>query len=95
MGTIGDRAGGKSIDQLIADFDPDSGTDLTTQDKVELADAVIASQDSLCNPEGGLVSDNEICDNIDNAIAESGGATEADKIELINKFFENLESPST
>jgi hypothetical protein len=55
------------IDTYVGSIPPDSA------DKEALGAAVIASQESLCNPDDGLFRDDDACVDINAAIASGGG----------------------
>lgn len=77
-----DGASAADIEALLAGWTPGGAT----PDHEALGEAVIASQDSMCNPTNGLFKDTKACQDINAAIAENGGDAAAIADALIAKI---------
>lgn len=79
-------AGDGQIGNLIDNYEED---DLSVEEKVDLANTILDSREELCNPESGVLRDEELCSDLNEAVADNGGddgLSEAEKEELINDF---------
>jgi len=84
-------AGDGEIAQLIDGFQPD---DMDLQEKIDMANTVIDSQEELCDPDSGLMKKEDFCKDLNQAIEDNGGAdglSEAEKQILINDFITELD----
>lgn len=59
-------------------------------DASDLGNAVIASQDSLCNSTNGLMKGTETCDNINQAVTTGGGNPDA----IADALISNINNPN-
>lgn len=86
MATIIKTAANTNLDDFIENYNP---TDMSSDEKVALANTIISSQESLCEKDSGLMEGNDVCENIDAAVA-LGGATDAEKEALVDEFMNNM-----
>ncbi|MCJ8275640.1 MAG: hypothetical protein HRT44_09540 [Bdellovibrionales bacterium] len=68
----------------LTEADIQTAIDGFAGDATDLGNAVVASQDSLCNAEDGLLKGTESCTDINNAIANNPGNEAAIGQELLN-----------
>lgn len=74
-----------SLNDFITNYTTGS---LTSTEKINLANTIINSSESLCDPNSGLFKGNEFCQNVDQAAA-AGTATDAEKEAFIDAWMAN------
>ena len=82
------KGGAANIQDYVDNYNPAT---LTDTEKAEMADAIIASQESLCSTDQGIMEGNEVCQNIDSAVG-SGATTDAEKAALLDAFMANAQN---
>lgn len=70
-----------SVEAWLSSYSGTSGTDTET-----LGNAIIASQDSLCNSQNGLFKDQKACTDINAAITAGGG----NPVTVANQLLQNI-----
>ncbi len=81
-----DGATAEDIETLLEDYKNNPGN-YDDAKKEELGNTVLASQDSLCNPDDGYMKDDEACDDINTAVSNNPN----DPTEIANELLNLIE----